>query len=111
MCGLLFLASLLLESVLPEFLSLLTEPPEEQPSATSRRRRRRNARKAKQAGTTADVATAEALRLAAAEVLLGHAAIEACEKRWEPSSALRAIDVADLGAGAALTAAASNRPG
>lgn len=98
---------------LPEFLSFLTEPPEEQPSATSRRRRRRNApRKSKQAGTAADVATAEALRLAAAEVLLGHAAIEACNKRWEPSSALRAIDVADLGAGAALTAVAClNRPG
>lgn len=88
---------------LPEFVSLLREPREEQPAPSARRRRRRNVRKVRQAGA-ADAATAEALRCAATEILLGHVAVDACRARWEPSSALRAIDLADAGAGAALAA-------
>lgn len=88
-----------------EFVSIITETPEKQQSATSGSRRRRHARKARQAELPADAVAAEALRCAATEVLLGHAAIDACKACWEPSSALRAIDLADVGAGAALAAA------
>jgi hypothetical protein len=90
---------------LREFVSFIKETPEEKKAATSRPRRRQHIRKATQAGSAGDAAAAEALRCAATEVLLGHAAIDACRERWEPSSALRAIDLADAGAGAALAAA------
>lgn len=91
---------------LREFVSLIAETPEEQQAPASRPRRRRHLRKARQAEPAADAAVAaEALRCAATEFLLGHAAIDACRVCWEPSSALRAIDLADVGAGAALAAA------
>ena len=90
---------------LPEFVSIVTEPPQALPPATSRPRHSRRDRNAKQAGPVADAAMLEALRCAATEVLLGHAAIDACRTCWDPSSALQAIHLADVGAGAVLAAA------
>jgi hypothetical protein len=92
---------------LPEFIALLTEPETPRQGATRSRhgKARKSQRKPKSARAAADAAAADALRCAANEVLLGRAAIEACDQRWAPSSALRAIDLADAGAGAALVAA------
>ena len=90
---------------LPECVSIVTGSPQTPRPAASRPRNFRHVRNVRQAGPAADAAMAESLRRAATEVLLGHAAIDACGTCWEPSSALHAIHLADVGAGAALAVA------